>query len=446
MQRRGVVARGGALHRERRRGRDDHLSSHATRSPTSPPRGARGWAGPRQAPARRRVPRQAGGRRAARAVAFQTFGVPGSALGLVSTPPSAPGRSVAALEQPSHRVSPLLVRSRARLGGTAVATRRREKQKKRPVSSSQASPTVLRAFAAELPGPRRRLGLRPPAQRELGGSAARPRGACPPPPARGWRSRVAFPRHHQWRTRPPAKCCTPRSTRTRGAARRMGARGRGGRRGARGAGLRPRSRPPPPLLPFQQPPRRGHPHRHPRVQHGGARAPGGRGVARALAAGRGLRGRPAPDRRTRRPPFAPRRRASAATRNFWAQSGAPRAAQRARPRPRARGAGRGWGGPLAPAFALCPLSPAPHPRSLVEMLYCTSLLAVVGAGEQAHLSPRRVSVLNTAERVRCQNPGKRGPRHAARRPPPPHPRAARPPAHPSRRRILPPRLKSPNPN
>ena len=32
------------------------------------------------------------------------------------------------------------------------------------------------------------------------------------------------------------------------------------------------------------------------------------------------------------------------------------------------------------------------------MLYSTSLLAVVGAGEQPALSPRRVSILNTAER------------------------------------------------
>jgi autophagy-related protein 18 len=34
------------------------------------------------------------------------------------------------------------------------------------------------------------------------------------------------------------------------------------------------------------------------------------------------------------------------------------------------------------------------------MLYSTSLLAVVGAGAQPALSPRRLSVLNTAEQAR----------------------------------------------
>jgi autophagy-related protein 18 len=38
--------------------------------------------------------------------------------------------------------------------------------------------------------------------------------------------------------------------------------------------------------------------------------------------------------------------------------------------------------------------------SLVEMLYSTSLLAVVGAGAQPALSQRRLSVLNTAEQAR----------------------------------------------
>ena len=33
---------------------------------------------------------------------------------------------------------------------------------------------------------------------------------------------------------------------------------------------------------------------------------------------------------------------------------------------------------------------------IVEMLFCTSLLCVVGAGEQPELSPRRLKVLNTS--------------------------------------------------
>jgi hypothetical protein len=38
------------------------------------------------------------------------------------------------------------------------------------------------------------------------------------------------------------------------------------------------------------------------------------------------------------------------------------------------------------------------------MLFSTSLLAVVGAGEQAALSPRRVSILSAAESVRALSP------------------------------------------
>ena len=37
-----------------------------------------------------------------------------------------------------------------------------------------------------------------------------------------------------------------------------------------------------------------------------------------------------------------------------------------------------------------------HTRSVVEMLFCTSLLAYVGAGEQPALTPRRLGVLNTS--------------------------------------------------
>ena len=33
---------------------------------------------------------------------------------------------------------------------------------------------------------------------------------------------------------------------------------------------------------------------------------------------------------------------------------------------------------------------------IVEMLFCTSLLCVVGAGDQPELSPRRLKVLNTS--------------------------------------------------
>ncbi|KDD72478.1 hypothetical protein H632_c3294p0, partial [Helicosporidium sp. ATCC 50920] len=40
--------------------------------------------------------------------------------------------------------------------------------------------------------------------------------------------------------------------------------------------------------------------------------------------------------------------------------------------------------------------------SIAQMLYCTSLLAYVGAGEQPSLTPRRVTLLNTATNLPIQ--------------------------------------------
>jgi len=40
-------------------------------------------------------------------------------------------------------------------------------------------------------------------------------------------------------------------------------------------------------------------------------------------------------------------------------------------------------------------SPAPQPRSIAKMLFATSLLAFVGAGEQPHLTPRKLTLLNS---------------------------------------------------
>ena len=37
----------------------------------------------------------------------------------------------------------------------------------------------------------------------------------------------------------------------------------------------------------------------------------------------------------------------------------------------------------------------PSPRSIAKMLFCTSLVAFVGAGEQPHLTPRKLTLLNS---------------------------------------------------
>ena len=43
---------------------------------------------------------------------------------------------------------------------------------------------------------------------------------------------------------------------------------------------------------------------------------------------------------------------------------------------------------------------------IVEMLFCTSLVALVGAGEQPAFSPRRLQIINTKVRSTCRLDGK----------------------------------------
>lgn len=50
--------------------------------------------------------------------------------------------------------------------------------------------------------------------------------------------------------------------------------------------------------------------------------------------------------------------------------------------------------PSAPAYP--PKNICTRARSVAEMLFCTSLLAFVGAGEQPALTPRKLTLLNTS--------------------------------------------------
>ena len=50
-----------------------------------------------------------------------------------------------------------------------------------------------------------------------------------------------------------------------------------------------------------------------------------------------------------------------------------------------------------------PCGPALLPRSVAEMLFCTSLLAFVGAGEQPTLTPRKLTLFNTHNNAAIQN-------------------------------------------
>lgn len=47
------------------------------------------------------------------------------------------------------------------------------------------------------------------------------------------------------------------------------------------------------------------------------------------------------------------------------------------------------------SFPPSPILPPPGCCSLAKMLYCTSLVAFVGAGEQPHLTPRKLTLLNS---------------------------------------------------
>lgn len=51
------------------------------------------------------------------------------------------------------------------------------------------------------------------------------------------------------------------------------------------------------------------------------------------------------------------------------------------------------------ATATCP----PSPCRLAQMLFCTSLLAYVGAGEQPTLSPRKLTLYNTHSNAAIQS-------------------------------------------
>jgi hypothetical protein len=42
-------------------------------------------------------------------------------------------------------------------------------------------------------------------------------------------------------------------------------------------------------------------------------------------------------------------------------------------------------------------------RGIVEMLFCTSLIALVGAADQASSSPRKLQIVNTKVRTRACN-------------------------------------------
>lgn len=52
------------------------------------------------------------------------------------------------------------------------------------------------------------------------------------------------------------------------------------------------------------------------------------------------------------------------------------------------------GRPVDPIPAL-PCPACPLPCSIAKMLFCTSLVAFVGAGEQPHLTPRKLTLLNS---------------------------------------------------
>ena len=64
-----------------------------------------------------------------------------------------------------------------------------------------------------------------------------------------------------------------------------------------------------------------------------------------------------------------------------------------------------------------PAHPADGAIGIAEMLFCTSLVAQVGAGEQPSLSPRRLQLTNTKVGERAAQPAMAGPPLILRPPP-----------------------------
>lgn len=83
----------------------------------------------------------------------------------------------------------------------------------------------------------------------------------------------------------------------------------------------------------------------------------------------------------------------------WAQSGAERWSGVWQRQPQRQPCCAGCR-PYSP-LPITPANPCTHllatlpPCSLAKMLFCTSLVAFVGAGEQPHLTPRRLTLYNT---------------------------------------------------